>query len=277
MDVPFAKMHGAANDFVVIAGAPPADPVGARLSVALCDRRRGVGADGALFIERLPRGNDDDPLFRMHFYNSDGSHGTMCFNGSRCCALRAVHLGWAGSETFSFLTGYGVIRTRVDEAAGRVRLWFDPPQAQQGVLELPEGSPARTGRAVNTGDPHLVVELEREIFEGIDFEAAARPLRWWTEGMPEGANVHMVYRGEREWKIRSFERGVEAETWACGSGCIATVAALAGMEPREEAVVLRTHGDDRIEVQALQGEWTLEGPAVEVFTSTFHWDETETP
>ncbi len=274
MEIPFAKMHGAANDFVVVEESPPAPDIAARLSVALCDRRRGVGADGVLFLERLDRSREDDPVFRIHFRNRDGSRGEMCFNGSRCCALRAVGLGWA-TGTFSFLTGYGVIRARVDEAHKRVRLWFPPPRVVGDELELPAGSPARYAVAVDTGDPHLVVELEKEVFGDLDFEAAARPLRWWTEALPEGANIHMVWRGPREWRIRSFERGVEAETWACGSGCIATVAALAGLAPREEPVVLRTRGEDLIEVQPLPEEWTLEGPAVEVFRSTFRWEPKE--
>lgn len=270
MKLEFAKMHGAANDFVVLPKAPPPAPMDAQLSLALCDRRRGVGGDGALFLERLEQREESDPVFRMHFYNSDGSRAQMCFNGSRCCALRVVQLGWA-SGTFTFLTDYGLVRTQVDAREGRVRLWFDPPRAEQSELRLPKGSIAKLGHAVNTGDPHLVVELDREVFEELDFEEEARPLRWWTEGMPEGANVHMVVRGEEEWLIRSFERGVEGETWACGSGCIATVAALAGMDARERGIVLRTHGGDRIQVQPLSGEWSLEGPAVEVFSSTFEW------
>lgn len=270
MDYRFAKMHGAANDFVVVESAPPEAPEDARLSEALCHRRRGVGADGALFLERSSERGDDSPVFRMHFYNLDGSRCVMCFNGARCCALRAVQLGWCGS-TFSFVTDYGRIGAEVDLRASRVRLEFAAPRLSAQALELPEGSPAPSGRAVDTGDPHLVVGLPGEDLEALDFEALARPLRWWKGAGDAGSNVHFVEHGAREWRIRSFERGVEAETWACGSGCIASVAALSELDdPRP--VGLRTHGGDLITVQPGPETWTLEGPAVQVFEASYRWE-----
>lgn len=271
MDFRFAKMHGAANDFVVLECAPPSAPHDARLSEAMCHRRRGVGADGALFMERLSTAGTDAPIFRMHFYNMDGSRCRMCFNGARCCALRAFHLGWCGPR-FVFDTDYGPIRAEVDAKAGRVALSFAPPELSSSEVELPTGSISRSARRVNTGDPHLVVELVGASVEEIDFETLARPLRWWEGGGNEGSNVHVVERGSSEWRIRSFERGVEAETWACGSGCIASVAAL--REPGTyKPVRLRTHGDDLIEVQPGPDHWALDGPAAEVFESIFVWED----
>jgi diaminopimelate epimerase len=199
----------------------------------------------------------------------------MCFNGARCCALRAVHLGWCGPR-FVFDTDYGLIEAEVDEGEGTVTLGFAPPDLSSEAVELPEGSVASTARRVDTGDPHLVVDLSGRMVEEIDFEALARPLRWWTGAGSQGSNVHMVDRGSSEWRIRSFERGVEAETWACGSGCIASVAALrpAGSEI---PVRLRTHGNDLIEVRPGAESWTLRGPAVEVFESTFVWEGGDDP
>jgi diaminopimelate epimerase len=267
MELRLAKMHGAANDFVVLDQAPPPAPRDGAVSAELCDRRRGVGADGALWMERLA----DDPVgavFRMHFYNGDGSRARMCFNGARCCALRAVDLGWADPE-HSFHTDYGLLQARVDP--GRVTLRFPPPEASRGTVDLPAGAPSVRGYPVVTGDPHLVIDLEEAVFASLDFEAAARPLRWWNDVLPEGANVHMVHRAPDAWRIRSFERGVEGETWACGSGCIATVLALGGEPGR--AVTLRTHGGDRIEVEPGTASWRLTGPAVKVFETVVRVEE----
>ena len=271
MQLQFAKMHGAANDFVILQEAPPAPPRDAALVRAMCHRRVGIGADGALFMERLQGGEEGQPVFRMYFYNMDGSYCEMCFNGARCCALRAWRLGWCG-EAFSFLSEYGLIEAEILQEGARVRLRFPPPRCESGRLELPADAVARFGQRVSTGDPHLVVEVEAEVLQSPQFENLARPLRWWTEAFPEGTNVHFVHRAEDAWRIRSFERGVEGETWACGSGCIASVAALAGIAPREDAVRLITRGGDEIRVQPREDAWTLEGPAVEVFDARFEWD-----
>jgi diaminopimelate epimerase len=271
MKLEFAKMHGAANDFVILQEAPPAAPHDAALVRALCHRRLGIGADGALFMERLPEGGGEAPVFRMYFYNLDGSYCEMCFNGARCCALRAWHLGWC-AESFTFLSEYGLIEARILDEGRRVWLRFPAPGCESGRLRLPPDSVALYGQRVSTGDPHLVVEVDSETVESPEFESLARPLRWWTEEFAEGTNVHFVHRGESAWRIRSFERGVEGETWACGSGCIASVAALAGVDARAEAVRLITRGGDEIRVQPQEGGWTLEGPAVEVFSASFEWD-----
>ncbi len=270
MEYRFAKMHGAANDFVVLESAPPSAPHDARLSEAMCHRRRGVGADGALFMERNPHAQSGDAVFRMHFYNLDGSRCVMCFNGARCCALRAFHLGWCGLR-FSFDTDYGLIRAEIDERGERITLGFAAPDLEAEELDLPPGSIAAKARSVNTGDPHLVVRFEGEDLGALDFESVARPLRWWKGGGPQGSNVHIVECGSSEWRIRSYERGVEGETWACGSGCIASVAALAA-QGLEGPVRLRTHGNDLITVECGPEDWTLSGPAVEVFESVFRWE-----
>ena len=114
MELRFAKMHGAANDFVVLAMAPPKAPLDRQWVRRLCDRRQGVGGDGALFMERLDD-DKDGALFRMHFYNLDGGRCRMCFNGARCCALRAVGLDWGQGE-FSFWTDYGLIDAVIEHA-----------------------------------------------------------------------------------------------------------------------------------------------------------------
>lgn len=259
-------MHGAGNDFVVVASAPPPPGADAELVQRLADRRRGIGADGVLFLERL---DDGDAALRMHFYNCDGGRAGLCLNGSRCAALRAVQLGWAGTEHV-IRTEYTRVEARVDPRSGRVRLRLPRPEAEARPVRLPSGSAAAAGWAVHTGDPHLVVEVDPEA----SFEERARPLRWWTGPDAAGSNVHFVQRGPGEWVIRSFERGIEAETLACGSGCVSALLALGGGEEGSSAR-LRTRSGDRIDVAVRGGALELEGPAVCVFTT--EWPDDDSP
>ena len=260
----FAKMEGAANDFVVLEGAPPAGPDAAKLVRSLCHRRRGIGGDGALWMQRL----GGDEVFRMHFFNRDGNRVSLCLNGSRCVALRAVQLGWAEGR-FCFATEHRVVSAEVHDDA-RVSLWLDPPRMIEHGIDLPAGSIAAAGSALDTGDPHLVVPVDPDDWNELEFEALARPLRHWDgDGkLPDGSNVHFVTLTTDPWSIRSFERGVEAETWACGSGCLATAAAYA----EAKAVQLRTRGGDLIDLRPDGARWQLEGPARLVGTGEFQWD-----
>ena len=255
-------MHGAGNDFVVVAGAPPTED--AALVRALADRRLGIGADGVLFLERL----DEDVDFRMHFYNCDGARAGLCLNGARCGALRAVQLGWASSSV-RMKTEYSVVEATVDSDSDpvRVQLRLPLPDAAARRVELPAGSPATEGWVVHTGDPHLVIATK----EHDDFEARARPLRWWTEPDAAGSNVHFVHEEVGEWTIRSFERGIEGETLACGSGCVSALLALRGKDDGISAD-LRTGSGDLISVGVVGEVLTLEGPAVCVFTTDWARD-----
>lgn len=262
-----AKMHGAGNDFVVVAGAPPAPGQDAALVRALAHRQLGIGADGVLFLEQTA-GADAD--LRMHFYNCDGRRAGLCLNGARCAALRAVQLGWA-TDRVRIRTEFTMVEARVDAAApvARVELRLPAPSAPSSaarVVELPEGSISDRGWAVNTGDPHLVVECSG--VADLDFETAARPLRWWTGPDPAGSNVHFVERAAGAWTIRSFERGIEGETLACGSGCVSTLLALGSDAGR---LTLTTRTGALIDVAFEGDQLVLAGPAVCVFTT--HWPE----
>jgi diaminopimelate epimerase len=260
--VQVAKMHGAGNDFVVVAASPPTED--AAFVRAIADRRRGIGADGVLFLERA----GDDVDFRMHFYNCDGGRAGLCLNGARCAALRAVQLGWS-ERRVRMRTEYTVVDAEVDRDGdvARIRLSLPLPDGEARRVDLPEGSPTATGWAVDTGDPHLVLETA----ELEHFEERARPLRWWIGPDPAGSNVHFVHDAGEEWVIRSFERGIEGETLACGSGCVSALVALRGRASGSRAR-LRTRTGDRIEVGVDGERLTLEGPAVCVFTTDWTGD-----
>ncbi len=249
----FAKMNGAANDFVLITGAPPVEPEVGELVRRLCHRRRGIGGDGVLFMERLHGFADD--VFHMHFYNCDGGRAQLCLNGARCCVRRAVQLGWAEGR-FSFRTDVGSIEGELVDA-NQVALWVQPPERPMESIQLPPNPWASVGHPVFTGDEHLVIEVSAEALRSMDLVQAARPLREWTGAFARGNNVHFVHRDGREWTIRTYERGVEAETWASGSGCMSAVAAL-GTDGEE--IRLRTHGGDEIRIARQPGRWQMIGP-----------------
>jgi len=262
-----AKMHGAGNDFVVVASAPPASGSDSILVRQLADRHLGIGADGVLFLERL---EDASATLRMHFYNCDGARAGLCLNGSRCAALRAVQLGWA-DEFVRIRTEYTEVEASVDVSAAtaRVQLRLPVPEGDARKLQLPDGSVEVSGWAIDIGDPHLVIETASVAESG--FEDLARPLRWWTGPDAAGSNVHFVERAEPAWIIRSFERGIEGETLACGSGCVSTLLSLAGREDGA-AAELQTRTGDRISVAVRDGELELVGSAVCVFTTDWTGD-----
>ena len=256
-------MHGAGNDFVVVAMAPPAPGTDGVLVRELADRRRGIGADGVLFLERI---DDASATFRMHFYNCDGGRAGLCLNGSRCAALRAVQLGWA-EERVVIRTEHTELEARVEESTVRLRLPL--PEAEARRVELPGGSVESSGWSIDIGDPHLVVETTG--VSELAFENLARPLRGWDGPDPAGSNVHFVERPGPTWIIRSFERGIEGETLACGSGCVSSLLALSGRE-EGSAAHMQTRSGDRISVAVRGGQLELDGPAVCVFTTDWTGD-----
>lgn len=250
-----AKMQGAGNDFCVLDHLPDGDV--SALVRAIADRRTGIGADGVLFLER----GDGRGTLRMHFYNADGGRAGLCLNGSRCVALRAVQLGWA-DDAVVIETDHQTIDARVVPETGgrsaRVELQIAPPRGEPAWIDLPESAAAPRGARVDTGDPHLIVPVGS--FD--DFVERARFLRHHASVGPAGANVHFVDVSTDPWAIRSFERGVEDETLACGSGCVSAVAALG-----RGLTSLRTRRGDVLRVDPTGDHWTLEGPAALVFVT----------
>ncbi len=260
----FAKMHGAGNDFVVFAGPPPATQLQRAFVSWACDRRRGVGADGALWLES--EGANSPHVFRMHFFNCDGGRVNLCLNGGRCVAQRAVDLGWCEGE-FQFRTELQTVRAQAQRGGSNVGWVLAAPRLVDAACELPDAAPARVATAVDTGDPHLVVELDTASFDAVDFHRAAGAIRHWGGPFDAGSNVHFICRNGDTWQIRSFERGIEAETKACGSGCLAAAFGLGGGAAYEFC----TASGDRIRVQNTATGFELVGPCATSFVGTLEW------
>ncbi|MGE5347459.1 MAG: diaminopimelate epimerase [Acidithiobacillales bacterium] len=249
----FVKMSGAGNDFVMFLGSPSGSPGEAWAIRRLCDRRTGVGADGVLFVRRMGADSVAD------YFNADGGAARFCANGTRCAArLVSVALGLGGDLVI--VTGWGRVGARV-APDGRVTLTLPEP-ARRGrtltTLGLGGGAIASEATEVNVGVPHLVVAVaDVATLEALDLGLLGPPLRHHPE-MPEGANVNFVARrSPSSLSVRTWERGVENETLACGSGAVASaaVASAAGASPPLE--VLTRSG----ETLAVDFETTPEGVA----------------
>ena len=264
MIVPFRKMHGAGNDFVVLDHREPFLPNERRaLFAQWCDRRRGIGADGVLLLEREP-GLD----FAMRYYNADGGTAEFCGNGARCIARFAFDLGLGAAGEVRFRTDVGPKKARAF-ADGRIALWFGTVD-EGASLVLEAGGRTFAGRRVGAGVPHLVIPVPR--VADIPFEEWAPLLRAHPQLGAAGANVDFVERmPDGRVAMRTWERGVEGETLACGSGAMAS-ALWAVLEGARPPVTIHTSGGEDLVVDFTNGgggrEATLTGPAVTVFEGT---------
>jgi diaminopimelate epimerase len=251
MRIRVAKMHGAGNDFLVFSDPLPDDIPAPPLVAYACGRRTGLGADGALFLDAA---SPDEPV-RVRYFNGDGSSALMCFNGARCAALRARQLGWC-PDAFLLRTGYGdLYATAV--ADGTVCLAFARPAVVPSWVSLPDEFVVRGGWSAPIADPHFVGQVSRGLFESVDFPRVAAAIRAHEPAFPGGTNVHLVCGGQGSYAIRSYERGVEAETLSCGSGCVAAALTIGDDRP----LVFRTAGGFALYVDPGPATWRLTGPA----------------
>ena len=283
--VPFTKMSGAGNDFVVLDNRFLRFTVDelAALAERACPRRTGVGADGLLALEE----GEGDAHFRMRYRNADGSLATMCGNGARCLARFAARAGLgdrdADAATLRFDTDGGPYRAEVPDpgsASGAVTLHVPPPR-DFGPTGLQDGPVPRSSRVYRiwTGTEHAVVfvpDVARE-----DVAAAGGRLRWDGAFQPEGTNVDFVEILEGDAprvRVRTFEKGVEAETLACGTGAVAAALAAALTDrvagAGRQSVAVEMPGGTLTVGYALDDgprDVTLAGPADTVFEGTLEW------
>jgi diaminopimelate epimerase len=250
-EIAFFKMTGSGNDFVMLDGrASPAERWTGAMVAALCDRRNGVGADGLVVL--TPAGGSS---VRMTFWNSDGSRAAMCGNAALCSARLSVTLGMVPPGQLCLLTDAGAVEARADGAGEMAEIRmpdFDLP------AEVPGLGPNRgeIWMVVGTvGVPHLVVRVPD--IETVDVVGRGRQLRFDPSLGPAGANVNFVAPGSRPgepWLIRTYERGVEGETLACGTGTVAAALALADRGEAELPIRFRARGGPELVVRArIQG------------------------
>jgi diaminopimelate epimerase len=270
--LPFFKMHGSGNDFVLIdhrQGVIPEDrqPDWVR---RVCVRQTGVGADGLIFLE-----NSDNAHFRWRFYNADGSVAEMCGNGARCAARFAVLKGIAPGPQVVFETLAGLIRAEVRDRRVQVAL------ADVGDLRLslaiPLAEDTLTGHFLRVGVPHVVVPVTD--LEETPVARVGREVRFHRMFAPAGTNVNFVrVLGPHRLQVRTYERGVEDETLACGTGAVASALISSFLGQVSSPVEVHTRGGEILTITfKTQGEHIsevfLEGDALVAYQGELWLDE----
>lgn len=241
------KMTGSGNDFVLLDGrhTSPEQWPASRVT-ALCDRRNGVGADGLVILTP-----DVPGRVRMTFWNSDGSRAAMCGNAALCSARLAVYLEMTGAGDLCLLTDAGVVRARAVPDADRAEINLPDTAPPAPVPGLDPEAGERWIDYGTVGVPHLVVRVDD--IERIDLPGRGRTLRFDPRPGPAGANVNFVSPpagGDGPWLIRTYERGVEGETLACGTGTVAAALSLARRGEARLPLAFRTRGGPELIVRA---------------------------
>jgi len=269
--LPFFKMHGGGNDFVLVDHRLPilAEADQPAFARRVCHRQTGVGADGLILLE-LSRCAD----LRWRFYNADGSQAEMCGNGARCAARFAVLHGMAG-QNLSLETLAGIIHAEVHDHRARITL---PGVGEARLhLDVPINDLTLHGHFQPVGVPHVV-------FPVADLEDApvtqwGRAVRFHRLFQPAGTNVNFIrVTGPHALTVRTYERGVEDETLACGTGAVASALVAARLGQVSSPVLVETRGGEVLTVSfARQGEALtdilLEGEALVVFQGDLWLEE----
>src|SRR5262249_8617067 len=212
----FTKMAGAGNDFVVIdnRAGRVTDPV--ELTRRVCTPHLSVGADGLILVEPSVRAT-----FRMRYWNADGSVGDFCGNGTRCAA-RFAFVNVIPPKRMTIETGAGIGAAEVSDG-GQVTLGLPPPQDFQPNRPLARAGGEISGSFITVGVPHYVIFIKDDLWSHPIVVPLGREIRNHPDLQPAGANVNFaIIRDEHHMDVRTYERGVENETLACGSGVIAS-------------------------------------------------------
>lgn len=251
----FIRVSGGGNDFLALV-EPAATPEPVTIA-AWCRRGVSLGADGLFALRR------EGPRVRMDYWNADGRPAALCLNGTRCAARLAFDLGWL-EQGGEIVTGAGALPVR-RRGPSEIAVSLPPPMAPLAVEAEVEGTLHR-GHSVTVGVPHFVLLWPSSL--------AAAPVARWGPPLrrhpafgPAGANVHFVrFPNRGELEIRSFERGVEAETLACGTGVLAAAAVGVALDRADLPLSALTAGGFRMGVEGESAEreiraWALVGDA----------------
>ena len=243
----FFKLCGSGNDFVFFdARQVPAGELASPAVIArLCARATGVGADGVVFLER-----SDVAAVRMAYYNSDGSRASLCGNATLCTTRLSVVLGAADPAGFMIETDAGLVHARLSCEAPEIELQPVATLTPEARGIAIGGTERRIGFAL-AGVPHLVVQVPDA--DAVDLVGRGRTLRHHST-LESGANVNFVSRSANGWRMRTYERGVEGETLACGTGAVACAAVLRAWGASGPETVLLTSSGRPLRVRAPDAE-----------------------
>ena len=269
----FTKMNGAGNDFILFDNRTRDIDLDRNQIAQLCDRHRGIGADGILLLEK-PTNRAD---FRMRYFNADGGEAEMCGNGARCFARFANKVGGQKAK-ISFETPAGVISAEF--GGDLVTLRMTEPTDLRLAVDLPVAAENKTVHFINSGVPHVVIPVAK--IDDADVRREGAAIRHHKMFSPNGTNVNFIEkRGPNKIAIRTYERGVEDETLACGTGIVASALIFAASENTNGPINVIARGGDELEVGFEKSgdrfrNVTLTGPAEFVFEGTIEISESAT-
>lgn len=256
MKLNFLKYQGTGNDFVMVDAWNDVMVLSNDQVAFLCDRRFGVGADGLMIIRRHPELD-----FEMIYYNADGAPGSMCGNGGRCIVRYAFDQGYIGKET-RFMASDGPHEALV----------IDPLTVSLKMAEVQQVEERGKDLFLNTGSPHYIRFAEHA--DLLNIEEEGRKIRYNDEFREKGTNVNFVEQRGTELFVRTYERGVEAETLSCGTGVTASALAMAYVNKTEGSSstgIITPGGQLKIKYNYKDNRFTdiwLEGPATFVYKGT---------
>jgi len=282
VEIKFKKYSGAGNDFVLIDKSENSNlNLSSDLIVKICDRRNGIGSDGILFIV-----DDVETDFGLFYYNADGSLGSLCGNGSRC-AIKYAYLSkkFKGSST-NFVCGNRHYKGEVFEN-GEVKFYLQNPTDLKMDLEIEAFNQKFDACFINTGSPHVVIKAENIIKKDEDGSTKkynisnlpvyklGKELRYHKLFEPKGTNVNFIQIIDCKVHIRTYERGVEDETLACGTGSVASALICSITDGLKSPISLITKGNDELKVEFEKNDdlffnIALIGPAKEIFSGIIY-------
>lgn len=264
MVLEFTKMSGAGNDFILADNRRGDLHLTPAQVERLCHRQFGIGADGLMLLVPATEAGAD---WAWQFWNSDGSDAAMCGNGARCFARYVQRVTSWSRPSVSFQTGAGLIRAEFD--GERVTVNLTPPSGLRLAESVPVGDQTLEVHSVNTGVPHAVVyvpDADRAMVQ-----ERGRALRFHPHFGPKGTNVNFVQlKGPNHIRVRTYERGVEGETLACGTGVSASALISARVHRFQSPVRVQVQGGDELRVAFTERDGVfsdvrLNGPATFVF------------
>lgn len=258
MIIPFKKYHGTGNDFIVIDDRNEIFDVNDSILInQMCSRRFGIGADGLILLRQI---NDFD--FRMVYFNSDGNQGTMCGNGGRCIVHFAHSLGLFKEKCSFFAADGPHTATMLNEDNVRLKMG--------DVAEITLDGNALV---LDTGSPHYVIHVKN--LDSINVKEEGASIRYSEKYRKNGVNVNFLEYQENQIHVATYERGVEDETYSCGTGVTASALGAHFLNPLsiESPATVKTKGGDLkvFFTKASRGytDIWLEGPAIVTFEG--HW------
>jgi diaminopimelate epimerase len=268
-NVSFVKMSGAGNDFIIFDKKNyPALKLKDEIIKKLCDRRNGIGADGIITIADNGKYN-----FLMEYFNADGSTGSLCGNGSRCAIKFAQITGRLKSEEVNFISNNKVYKGEIIDDE-KIKFFFNDIENLKLNISINAYNQLIKASYLNTGSPHVIININdlvkdqndpRSVINNIDevpvFEIG-KEIRYLKEFSPGGTNVNFINTRNNKVYIRTYERGVENETLACGTGAAASAVIASLKYGVSSPVKLVTRGGDELIVDFVIKENEIKGLAI---------------